>query len=108
MVDIPATSLIQRTDDDKEAGLGMRLLEDPELRQVCAMLELGCASKAKAQLGFNAFTLLSDTYYRENFHSDVLAAFFDLQGTHGEQHLFLHQFIKLLRSEEHTSELQSL
>ena len=31
--------------------------------------------KDTSEVGFNVFTLTSDLYYRENFHSDIIAAF---------------------------------
>ena len=47
---------------------------------------------------FNVFRLASDLYYRENFHSDIISAFLDPNGTHGEDGTFLFRFIDLLNA----------
>lgn len=47
-------------------------------------------------LGFNAFALVSDTYRRENFHSDILSAILDPDSKHGEGVLFLRLFVAYL------------
>lgn len=33
--------------------------------------------KRNIDIGFNLFSIISDVYYRENLHSDILAAFLD-------------------------------
>lgn len=48
--------------------------------------------------GFNAFTLVSDIYYRENFHSDIIAAILSPLSNHGEGKLFLRLFIDYLKN----------
>ena len=50
----------------------------------------------KTDIGFNIFTLCSDKYYRENFHSDVIKAFLDPTEKHNEGNKYLHIFIDLL------------
>lgn len=47
-------------------------------------------------IGFNAFALVSDIYYRENFHSDIIAAILNPSSSHGEGKLFLRLFINYL------------
>ena len=47
-------------------------------------------------LGFNPFALMSDMYYRENFHSDILAAILAPDGAHKEQELFLKSFVDFI------------
>ena len=47
-------------------------------------------------LGFNPFVLMSDLYYKENFHSDIIRAILDPNGSHNEKGLFLQGFISLL------------
>lgn len=49
--------------------------------------------KNRSELGFNTFTLASDTYYRENYHSYILQAFLNPVSKHQEGHVFLHCFI---------------
>lgn len=74
-----------------------RLIDDQRALTEQYQRYLAVVTKRKDDFGFNVFKLVSDTFYRENFHSDVLAAFFDMRGAHGEQRLFLHQFIQLLK-----------
>lgn len=45
---------------------------------------------------FNVFKLASDLYYRENFHSDIMKAFLDLNENHKEGNLFLYAFIEFI------------
>lgn len=49
-------------------------------------------------LGFNAFSLMSDTYRRENFHSDVIKGILDPNGEHGEGAAHLHRFLRFIAS----------
>ena len=49
-----------------------------------------------APLGFNAFSLVSDFYYRETFHSDIIWAILDPASPHGEGALFLRLFVEFL------------
>ena len=53
-------------------------------------------NRSPEDLGFNPFALMSDIYYRENFHSDILKAILDPNGAHGEKVLFLRSFVNLL------------
>ena len=50
--------------------------------------------------GFNVFTITSDFYYRETYHSDIIKAFLDPSEKHGDGNLFLFKFINLLSSSE--------
>lgn len=45
---------------------------------------------------FNVFKLASDLYYRENFHSDIMKAFLDVNENHKEGNLFLYAFIEFI------------
>lgn len=47
--------------------------------------------------GFNVFNLISDMYYRENLHSDIIAAFLDPKENHEEGDRFLKVFLNLLK-----------
>ena len=55
------------------------------------------AERRDTTLGFNAFALVSDTYYRENFHSDIIRAILDPNEAHGEGTAFLRLFVHFLR-----------
>ena len=54
------------------------------------------SSRNRSEIGFNVFTISSDLYYRENFHSDIIKAFLDPNAKHGEGNKFLYLFIHLL------------
>lgn len=47
--------------------------------------------------GFNVFNLISDMYYRENLHSDIIVAFLDPKENHKEGDRFLKVFLNLLK-----------
>ncbi len=53
-------------------------------------------SQENVDPGFNIFSLVSDIYYRENFHSDVMAAILDVNGKHGAGSTHLFNFIDLI------------
>lgn len=82
------------------------LLIDSHINQLrCFMtkkqLQLICedyveAKEDKFTLGFNVFTLTSDIYYRENYHSDIINAFLNPQQNHGQGKLFLIVLIDML------------
>lgn len=46
--------------------------------------------------GFNLFYLISDYYYRETFHSDIIAALLSPKEKHGEGNLFLDLFLDMI------------
>lgn len=46
---------------------------------------------------FNVFYLISDLYYRENFHSDIIAFLLDTTEKHGNGDKFLSAFISFLQ-----------
>lgn len=62
---------------------------------------------SEVDIGFNAFALASDYYYRENFFSDILAAILDPQGKHGAGDVYLKLFLDFLcaHSPTHRDEL---
>ena len=47
---------------------------------------------------FNVFRLISELYYRENFHSDIIRFFLDTNESHGQGKTFLVEFINMLRN----------
>jgi len=74
----------------------LTLLNDPEIRNIAE--EYDKNKKAETKLGFNLFRLISDTYYKENLHSAILAAFLNKDERHGYGDLFLKKFIEFLNS----------
>lgn len=53
-------------------------------------------NQKSSKIGFNAFKLASDLYYRENFHSDILCEILNPQGSHKEGDRFLKIFIECI------------
>src|SRR6266446_1027413 len=58
----------------------------------------GNVKKRYVDIGFNLFAIISELYYRENFHSDILKALIDPKGKHQEQETFINLFLKFIRS----------
>ncbi len=54
------------------------------------------SKKDKSEIGFNVFSITSDLYYRENFHSDIIKALLDPKEKHNQNTKFLYLFIDLL------------
>ncbi|WP_162427883.1 PD-(D/E)XK nuclease family protein [Pontibacter pudoricolor] len=52
--------------------------------------------KREVDIGLNIFQLISSTYYKENFHSDILHAILNPDGRHKEGAKFLHTFIAFI------------
>ena len=57
------------------------------------------SDRVNTGIGFNAFALVSEVYYRENFHSDIIAAILNPHSGHGHGTLFLRKFIDFLADE---------
>jgi hypothetical protein len=53
--------------------------------------------KRNVDLGFNLFAIISDLYYRENFHSDILRALLDPKSSHHEEEKYFHLFLEFLK-----------
>ena len=56
------------------------------------------SKQRKPPESFNVFQLISDTYYKENFHSDILRFFLDPKEKHNEGEKFLNIFFEMLKS----------
>lgn len=63
-----------------------------------ADFETACREDA----GFNLFLLISDTYYRENFHSDVIKNLLSPAAPHGHGEQFLRLFLEFLNRAHHS------
>lgn len=50
----------------------------------------------RAKIGFNVFYLISDYYYRETFHGDILYAILSPEEKHNEGSLFVDLFINMI------------
>ena len=51
-------------------------------------------------LGFNVFHLISDYYYRETFHGDIIAALLSPDEKHGEGNLYIDLFIDMINEKK--------
>ena len=49
----------------------------------------------KQDLGYNVFSLMSDTFHRENFHSDIIYSLLNPHAKHKEGNVFLLLFLRL-------------
>ncbi|MBL9181087.1 MAG: PD-(D/E)XK nuclease family protein [Verrucomicrobiaceae bacterium] len=56
-----------------------------------------CMRKRNVELGFNLFHLISEVYYRENLHSDIISAILDPSGSHRRGDHFLRLFLSFLQ-----------
>lgn len=56
--------------------------------------------KKRMDAGFNVFYLISDYYYRETFHGDILYALLSPQEKHGEGPLFVELFIDMINKKK--------
>ena len=54
--------------------------------------------KRKVDIEFNLFAIISERYYQENLHSDILRALIDPKGKHQEKEKYLHLFLEFIRS----------
>lgn len=54
------------------------------------------AKDSQPENPFNVFTMVSDLYYRENFHSDIIKTFLDPVENHNEGAAFLYAFIDFI------------
>lgn len=69
-------------------------VEDKQIANLCS--GFATTKEDKFTLGFNVFTLTSDIYYRENYHSDLICAFLNPQENHQQGNLFLNVLIDML------------
>ncbi len=85
-------------------------IEDPSMISIIEMLHSEEIDKIidkyqakkteKENVTFNVFTLISDLYYRENFHSDILFEFLNAKGSHKQGDKYLKLFLSMLNIDE--------
>lgn len=85
-------------------------LESPSMISIIEMLdseeinmlinEYQAKKTEKENVTFNVFTLISDLYYRENFHSDILFEFLNAKGSHKQGDRYLKLFLSMLNIDE--------
>ena len=61
----------------------------------------------KVAEGFNIFKIISDIYYRENFHSDILTSLLQKEQKHNGEDKYLKEFVKLLERVPKSNEFKS-
>lgn len=89
----PAILLLNRirTLNQEAAGSVTAFIGDPTLHSLTKRYEAGLLNR-NIDLGFNLFEVISDIYYRENLHSDILKTLLDPQGKHAEKDRYLRLF----------------
>lgn len=75
----------------EKVGLFFKERKDIELKRISDTRE-------NVAPGFNLFALISDIYYRENMHSDILREILSPNGNHGEGDLYLRLFLDFINS----------
>lgn len=63
-----------------------------ELNQIIENYNVAKEKSEEYKLGFNVFSLMSDTYYKENFHSEIIHSFLN-ENKHKEAKMFLEEFV---------------
>lgn len=89
-----------KTEDIKEISI-KSMIDMLHTEEISNIIDIYQAKKAeKENNSFNVFTLISDLYYRENFHSDILFEFLNVQGSHRQGNKYLKLFLSMLNIEE--------
>ena len=83
--------------NDGIAGQVHNFIKSPSIRDLAAEYAKNLL-KRNPDIGFNLFELISEIYYRENFHSDIIKALLDPSGKHGEGAKFLEAFLLYIKS----------
>lgn len=79
-----------------EKELNMKDLEDL-LEEIKPSIKKYNENKnRRMETGFNLFYLISDYYYRETFHGDIIAALLDPNEKHGYNNLYTNLFIDMV------------
>lgn len=88
---------MSKENDNKELSKEelKKFLNDPNLQKIIKEYEEACA-KANKKIEFNIFRMLSDYYYRENFHGDIIATYLNPNGGHEEKDKFLKLFLEMI------------
>jgi len=71
-----------------------KLLKKDKLKGICNEYEQ--LKNDQTNIGFNIFPIISDSYKRETFHSDIIHTFLNKQENHKAGDKYLIEFIKLL------------
>ena len=69
---------------------------DKSIETILKKFNEALSKKEEFELGFNIFSLVSDTYYKENFHSEIVYSFLNLEGKHKKGSLYLNLFLEYL------------
>lgn len=84
----------QLIDEHLEATRG--LLADEQIKGLGA--EYNDSNNSRPEKALNVFEMVSDLYYRENFHSDIIKVFLDPKEKHNEGATFLFAFIDFINA----------
>ena len=72
----------------------LSFIEDPDIKELIEEYQV-CLRKEVIK-DFNIFTLISDIYYRENYHSDILKAFLEYKDVRSNKYVLLEAFINMI------------
>ena len=71
-----------------------KFLSNSDVKRNCTYYQENKSKKVAE--GFNIFKIISDIYYRENFHSDILTSLLQKEQKHNGEDKYLKEFVKLL------------
>ena len=89
--------LIHQVDEllDNQMKSIQELLSADELKLICNRYEEN--KRELDEVGFSIFKIVSEFYYHEKFHSQIIATLLSPQEKHGEENKFLHRFLNYLK-----------
>ena len=92
--------LIKQALNDWDLILNNHIHSISEMLSSKELIQIACEYNEKKitvdDLGFNIFTIISDLYYRQNFHRDVIFEFLNPKGSHKQGDKFLLVFFEML------------
>lgn len=75
-------------------NINISILHDPKLLKIIG--DYSCIKNYNKIQDFNVFTITSDLYYRENYHSDILKAFLEYRDNRTSKYPLLESFINMV------------
>lgn len=69
----------------------------PNIEKILLEYSKALDKRQEYELGFNLFSLISDTYHYENFHSNILYHILNPNGKHKQNYTYLNLFIQYIK-----------
>jgi len=82
-----------------------KFMSNSDVKRNCTYYQENKSKKVAE--GFNIFKIISDIYYRENFHSDILTSLLQKEQKHNGEDKYLKEFVKLLERVPKSNEFKS-